>query len=478
MTLRGNAGRLVQGVNNLSGFVKLTEGPGIQIVQSNAKNSLQFSTDTATLDLDDILANGDSTARSAKFLNNASDTIPALIVHNTLDFGSGAALPNVTLKYSPGTPDGLVIGPTTGTDKKIFRSDIIGANTSSVIAVKSGMTFDTGLTLTVDNLVAKSVSNNGDVVAHNLKPYDLAGLTINLDTCTMTCADSVPNPQVSIFPALNCYGTISGTAGLAIAGDFIISGMITTPTIIVPIDLTLKPSGDVRVFSGKTLFCDTISQNNTNNDLAITAVGTNKNINLNPSGTGRVYCNKPLMVGNISNIFGRDITIQPDTGQIYLAATVNASNINTSILTTTANGNLTLSPNGTGKVYVNGSINVDLISPNLGSSSLTISAAGASGNLFLNASGTGQVISNKAFITSVIGSPTGFDITMAPNTGKMYVNGTILTSSGISNEALNGNLLLTPNGTGQVQIASGKILATDIIKSNGATAIAVKTTLI
>ena len=165
MTLRGNSGRLVQQLNNLSGIVNLTEGPGIQIAPNNAKNSLQFSTVTATLEFDDILANGDSTARSAKFLNNASDTIPAVVVHNTLDFGSGSVAPGVTLKYSPGTPDRLVIGPTTGTDKKILRTDIIGANTASAIVAKSGMTFDTGLTLTVDNLVAKSVSNNGDVIA-------------------------------------------------------------------------------------------------------------------------------------------------------------------------------------------------------------------------------------------------------------------------------------------------------------------------
>ena len=54
MTLRGNAGRIVQQVNNLSGNVTLAEGSGIQIVQNNAKNSLQFSTVTATLELDEM----------------------------------------------------------------------------------------------------------------------------------------------------------------------------------------------------------------------------------------------------------------------------------------------------------------------------------------------------------------------------------------------------------------------------------------
>ena len=481
------------------------------------------------------------------------------------------------MKYSPGTPDGLVIGPTTGTDKKILRTDIIGANTSSAIAIKSGMTFDTGLTLTVDNLVAKSVTNNGDVIAYNLKPYDLAGLTINLDTCTMTCADSVQDPRINIYPRLNCYGYITGSAGLAISGDFILNSTITTPTIIVPIDLTLKPSGDVRIFTGKTLFCDTISQNTNTSNLAITAVGSNKNINLAASGTGIINLNSPAVGSTITaNTFtspastnlninapggtiflntvnlsatgalginsGGTMTLWPTnltciiqayltvarsvtatkfigdelsnsttngnialipngTGQIQVAAgkTFTADIISS----TTANGNITISPNGTGKVYVNGSLNVDQINPNVGSSNLSISAAGASGSIFLNASGTGQIISNKAFITSVIGSSSGFDIVMAPNTGKLYVNGTVLTSS-ILNEAVNGslalsangtgtinlnstavasiittttngNLSLSPNGTGQVQITSGKTLATDTIKSNGATAIAVKT---
>ena len=532
MTLRGNAGRLVQGVNNLSGFVKLTEGPGIQIVQSNAKNSLQFSTDTATLDLDDILANGDSTARSAKFLNNASDTIPALIVHNTLDFGSGAAVPGVTLKYSPGTPDGLVIGPTTGIDKKILRSDIIGANTSSAIAVKSGMTFDTGLTLTVDNLVAKSVTNNGDVVAHRLLPYDAAGVTINLDTCTMTCADTVTDPRVNIYPGLNCYGYITGSAGLALTGDFIINGMITTPTLLVPIDLTLKPSGDVRIFSGKILFCDTISQNSTSNNLAITAVGTNKNINLTASGTGTINLNSPAVGSTItattftaptgSNLninatggsilstalnwsatgalginSGGTMTLWPKNGQCIIDAnlTVNRSitgsrfvgtefvsnvlnagialspngtgQVNVlagktltadTISSTTANGNLTLSPNGTGEVNISSALRVNTIG-SYNNNHLTLSALpnASSGNILLQATGTGQVISNKAFITSVIGSPSGFDITMVPNTGKLYVNGTLVTSNGISTEVANGNLALAANGTGTINLNSAVI---------------------
>ena len=501
MTLRGNAGRLVQGVNNLSGFVKLIEGPGIEIIPNNAKNSLQFGTVTAMLEFDDILANGDSTARSAKFLNNASDTIPALIVHNTLDFGNGVVNPGVTLKYSPGTPDGLVIGPTTGTDKKILRSDIIGANTSSAIAVKSGMTFDTGLILTVDNLVAKSVTNNGDITAHRLLPYDANGLTINLDTCTMTCADTVTDPRVNIYPGLNCFGAITGSAGMTLTGDLILNGMITTPSLIVPIDLTLKPSGDVRVFSGKTLFCDTLSQNNTNSNFNITAVGTNKNININPSGTGRTYFGgSGIMVGYISNYFGYGITIQPDAGSINLLTNVNAANITGNNIVTPPNTNFNIIPGTSGVTNINSnliirdSLTVDTINSRTTNSNLAIAANGT-GTINLNSPTVGTTITattitappstnlninalGGSIITNAIRLAPTTSLTIAPATSLTFTPGSpaqfncsvnvandltvagSLNATGLTNTITNGNLALAANGTGTINLNSPTIGST------------------
>ena len=445
MTLRGNAGRLVQGVNNLSGFVSLTEGPGIEIIPNNARNSLQFGTVTAMLEFDDILANGDSTARSAKFLNNASDTIPALIVHNTLDFGNGAVAPGVTLKYSPGTPDGLVLGPTTGTDKKILRSDIIGANTSTAIVVKSGMTFDTGLTLTVDNLVAQTVSSNGDITAHRLLPYDANGLTINLDTCTMTCADSVANPRINIYPGLNCFGAITGSAGITLTGDLVLNNMITTPTLIVPIDLTLKPSGDVRVFSGKTLFCDTLSQSDTNSNFNITAVGTNKNIRITPSGTARTYFSGGVMMGYISNYYASDITIQPDSAKIILAAPVIASNITATNIITAANTNLNISPGTNGITDISSAVAIrDTLTVNTITSRTT--------NLALSATGTGTINLNSAVVgthitTNILTSPATVNLTINSPAGTINTNATNITASGA--------LSLTSNGTLNLQALTG-----------------------
>ena len=512
MTLSGNAGRLVQEVNNLSGFVTLSEGPGIECIPNNSKNSLQFSTVTATLEFDDILANGDSTARSAKFLNNASDTIPAVVVH-TLDFGSGAAEPNVTLKYSPGTPDGLVIGPTTGTDKKILRTDIIGANTDSAIVAKSGMTFDTGLTLTVDNLVANSVTNNGDIKAHNLIPYDEHGLTINLDTCTLSCDDSVQDPRINTYPGLVCYGYITGSSGAAISGDFILNNTISTPTIINPIDLILNPSGNVKIYAGKSLTADILTSNSAT-DLTIKSA-MNQNININTIGTGvvnlssvvtpvisglasgavsintRADCQAGIQTNTIRNHLTtsgitisttgtNDISLSPG-GKVLVAAgkTLTADYISTASgplsISAATNQNINIGAAGTGKVNISGVLYANTLAPFINNDiAISASPTASSGNVYLQATGTGQVISNKAFITSVIGSPSGFDIVMVPNTGKLYVNGTVITNS-VLTETTNGNLSLSPNGTGQVQIASGKPFATDIIKSTAATAIAVKT---
>ena len=448
MTLRGNAGRLVQGVNNLSGFVSLTEGPGIEIIPNNARNSLQFGTVTAMLEFDDILANGDSTARSAKFLNNASDTIPALIVHNTLDFGNGAVAPGVTLKYSPGTPDGLVIGPTTGTDKKILRTDLLGANTSTAIVAKSGMTFDTGLTLTVDNLVAKSVTNNGDITAHRLLPYDANGLTINLDTCTMTCADTVTDPRVNIYPGLNCFGAITGSAGMILTGELSLNSTIITPSLLIPIDLTLKPSGDVRIFSGKTLFCDILSQNDNNRDFNITAVGTNKNIRITPSGTSRTYFGgSGIMVGYISNNFGQNITIQPDAGQINLLTNVNATNITGNNITTPVNTNLNITPGSNGVTNINSNL---IISNNLTVD--TISSKTTNGNLNLAANGTGIINLNS----SVVGTNITATTLTSSATTNLAINspgGTINTNA--TNITASGALSLASTGTLNLQAFTG-----------------------
>ena len=80
-------------------------------------------------------------------------------------------------------------------------------------------------------------------------------MTINLDTCTLTCADSVANPQVIINPQVQINGTLSCTAGIGISGgNLMVNNQITTPYSGSATDLQLNPSGGVRVIGNKHYF--------------------------------------------------------------------------------------------------------------------------------------------------------------------------------------------------------------------------------
>ena len=118
----------------------------------------------------------------------------------------------------------------------------------------------------------------------------------------MTCADSVANPQIIINPQVLINGTLSCAAGMSLSGgDLMVWSKITTPYVGSATDLQLYPTGNVRVMGNKTLFCNAISQNDTNTDLYLTAGGTNQNVVLSPAGTGQVQVltGKTLSADNI-----------------------------------------------------------------------------------------------------------------------------------------------------------------------------------
>ena len=134
-------------------------------------------------------------------------------------------------------------------------------------------------------------------------PYNAAGLSIDLNTCTLTCTDSVQFPQVILNPQVQINGTLSCTAGIGISGgNLMVNNQITTPcTGGSATDLQLNPTGGVRVIGNKTLYCNAISQNDTNTDLYLTAGGTNQNVVISPAGTGQVQvlAGKTLSADNI-----------------------------------------------------------------------------------------------------------------------------------------------------------------------------------
>lgn len=131
------------------------------------------------------------------------------------------------------------------------------------------------------------------------------------------------------------------------------------------------------------------------------------------------------------------------------------------ISTTDTNGDLTLAPNGTGEV------NID----NLAISGNTISSTDTDGDIILAPNGTGTVNIDKANIT---GGSIGGSVSFAGGSfsGMTLVSGTTitgttttnggnlrLTGNTLSSTNTNGDISITPNGTGTVNIS--KVAVTD-----------------
>jgi cytoskeletal protein CcmA (bactofilin family) len=151
---------------------------------------------------------------------------------------------------------------------------------------------------------------------------------------------------------------------------------------------------------------------------------------------GTVLASKAMVVDANKDITGgRNLTI---TGEL------DADNINingNTIISTDTNGDINISPDGTGTVVIDTDLDVDNINVN----GNTVSSTDTNGDINLSPNGTGTVVIN-----------TDLDV------DNININGNTIISTDT-----NGNIALTPNGTGEVDIskvdiASGEIDGTTI----------------
>jgi hypothetical protein len=199
------------------------------------------------------------------------------------------------------------------------------------------------------------------------------------------------------------------------------------------------------------------------------ASGTNGNITIEPNGTGDVLLNADIVQIGDANAAATLTT--NGTGNLTLS-TNNGSNSGTILITQGANANITITPNGTGDVVLSadtvqvGDANAtatvttngtgDLVlNTNSGSNAGSITLAnGANGNITIEPNGTGDVLLNAD--TVQIGD-SGAAATLTTNgAGNLTINtnnGTNASNMVFSN-GVNGNITVTPNGTG-VFIVSG-----------------------
>ena len=169
------------------------------------------------------------------------------------------------------------------------------------------------------------------------------------------------------------------------------------------------------------------------------------------SATTRSVNLKYLGSGTGSNT----LTVPDETGTLLSTATSFAGAIN--IATSSTNYPINLKPNGTGHVVIgntgatgkltsNGAYDL-VLDTNSGtnSSSITITDA-ANGNISFTPNGTGEIVIGSGSASGKITSSGAFDLVLDTNAGTN--SGTITITDGV-----NGNIDITPNGSGEVNIS-------------------------
>jgi hypothetical protein len=206
----------------------------------------------------------------------------------------------------------------------------------------------------------------------------------------------------------------------------------------------------------------------TNSGSIVINQGVNGNIEITPNGTGDFYVNADTVRIGDNGIDA--ILTTNGTGDLVLSTNF-GTNSGTIRIFDAANGNIQLAPNGTGQVLLdsdvvrvgdggtpatittNGVGNL-ILSTNSGTNSGTITInQGANANIVLAPNGTGDVYVDADLLR--VGDSNANTTITTNGTGNLTLNTNSGTSSGVItiNQGTNGNINITPNGTGSVTIS-------------------------
>ena len=280
-------------------------------------------------------------------------------------------------------------------------------------------------------------------VGADLRFFTLAasnGVTISAPSSNVI---TISNSQDLITTASPTFGNLILTTSANIGNTRITSNAITSTTTDANLSITGNGTGYVVVDGAAGL---SVSSGN----LIAPNIATlsNANLNLTPNGTGEVVASSlsvsdltstrvvyastsGALVDNANLTFsGTTLTVTGNANATTLnTTTLNASNIRitTNVVSSTdTNGNITLTPNGTGNI---------IITP---ATATRLFYAGASKELTTDAnltfSGTQLTVTGTANATTV-------------NAGNIQSSGNSIASSNT-----NGNINLTPNGTGRIGV--------------------------
>ena len=293
MSLRNNTGQgVVTTLDKLNGNILLEQGPGMTIVDNPTTNSIRLSTLSQAANLDTVLQNGDSSARTINLLTNVTDTVPTVTLHDKVTFGNSKRMPDVSIAYTDETPAGLKL-----TNGAIFRSDVIGASISPMIQSKSGITIDPGMTLKTDYIAPSTTGGKVNITDLQLA----AGGTIYVDNI-------LPNPS-SPTRFINTGGLVVDPLYSVKASAYLPSGAFTNAAMFRADDGSIVSTGTlsidaaVQVLPNKPLKCDVITSSTDSNDkltfnMPAGIIGA-ANILLNPVDSVKVLAGKSILCDRV-----------------------------------------------------------------------------------------------------------------------------------------------------------------------------------
>lgn len=203
--------------------------------------------------------------------------------------------------------------------------------------------------------------------------------------------------------------------------------------------ITSNGSGSLTVTTGGASNLVLNTNNGTNSGSITINNGLNGNISLTPDGTGDVYVNADtLRVGDS----GATAYISSNGTADLVLNTNTGTNSGTITIGNGTNGNITVEPNGTGDIY----LNADLIRVGDAAASTAIATNGA-GALTVTTGGIASLTLNTNYGT---------------NSGAIVIN-----------QGTNGNIEVVPNGTGDVYLTADTVRVGDAdlsatITTNGA----------
>ena len=200
---------------------------------------------------------------------------------------------------------------------------------------------------------------------------------------------------------------------------------------------------------------DLILSTDTSNSLTSTSNG---NINITPNGTGDInLIADTVVVGDLNT---QTIVTTNGTGNLLLTTNFNASSGNIVIVQGT-NGNIDITPNGTGQIVSSSVVNATRFVSNIaiGTAPFTVTSTTQVANLNVATAGT----------VTTAAQP---NITSVGILGLLDVDNININGNTISSSNTNGNIDISPNGTGDINLGADTVVVGDsntqsIVTTNG-----------